>query len=221
MRIRRTQTIRQGLTLGVLFAGLAYAQPSYATLLTTDPGTGTTTVFTDVGLSFNPGPVLLDGFSWTGNPQVVSGNITYGLDTNGEWSVFEDFSWIATDEGTGSITVNLGGLFGLVGGFMNYAPNVGSDATITALAGDGVTVLETYDLVTLAPISTPNGLNAGAFRGISRAANDIGFFQLSNNFILAHTLEIGQSAVAVPEPHPRLDRPRTCWTRCDEAAASV
>ena len=204
MRILRTQTIRRGLTLGVLVAGLACAQPSSAALVTVDPGTGTTTVFTQVGKngSGNPGPVNLDGFVWTGSPEVVYGNVPYSLGVNGGWSVpaGTSFSWIATNNLTGSITVNLGGLFGLVGGFMNYSPGVGTDAMITALAADGVTVLESYDLVTLAAISTPLAINAGAFRGISRATNDIGFFRLSGNVIIAHTLEIGQPGAAVPEP---------------------
>ena len=178
------------------------SQPSSAALLTTDPGTDTTTVFTSTGNNGfgNPGPVVLDGFTWTGNPQVTFGNTGYGLGSNGVWSPSANFSWIATNNSDGSITVNLGGLFGLVGGFMNYSPNsFFPDATITALAADGVTALETYDLVTLAPISTPGGTNAGAFRGISRGTNDIGFFRLSGSFILAHTLEIGEPA-AVPEP---------------------
>jgi hypothetical protein len=105
---------------------------------------------------------------------------------------------VATNNGTGSLTFDLGGLFAFVGGFMNYAPGDGTDATITAIAADGTTVLETYDLVTTAPISTSGGSNAGAFRGIARGTADIRFFQLSGNFIITHTLEIGDSTV--PEP---------------------
>jgi hypothetical protein len=188
--------------LGAFAAVCGIALSAHATLLTTDPGTGTTTVFTDTGNNGfgNPGPVTLDGFVWTGNPQVTYGNAQYALAGNGTWSPSGEFSWIATNNGTGSITVNLGGNFGLVGEFMNYAPNNGTDATIAALAADGVTVLETFDLVTNAPISTPGGTDAGAFRGISRVQNDIHFFRLSGDFILAHTLEIGQPTSAVPEP---------------------
>ncbi|HEY9098169.1 MAG TPA: PEP-CTERM sorting domain-containing protein [Thiobacillus sp.] len=181
--------------LGVILAGLSVAPAVHATLLTTDPGTGTTTVFTTTGNQGfgNSGPVTLDGFSWSGNPQITYGNAGYGLSSNGNWS----FSWIATNNGNGSITVDLGGDYDFVGGFMNYAPNSGGPATITALAADGVTVLESYDLSALAPISTPGQTNGGAFRGISRTQGDIRFFQLSNDFIIIHSLEIGQS---VPEP---------------------
>jgi hypothetical protein len=183
----------------ILFLGtfLVSASFSWASLISIDPGTGVTTTFTTTGNQGfgDPGPVVLDGFSVTGSPQATYGDVGYGLDSNGSWN---DFSWVATNNGTGSITFNLGGSFGLVGGFLNYAPNNGNDATIEALASNGTTVLETYDLVTLAPISTPGGLNAGAFRGISRGTNDIAFLRLSGDFILIHTLEIG--AAAVPEP---------------------
>jgi hypothetical protein len=190
------------MSLGAFVAICGFSISAHATLLTTDPGTGTTTVFTDTGNNGfgNPGPVTLDGFVWTGNPQVTYGNAAYALVGNGVWSPGGEFSWIATNNGTGSITVNLGGNFGLVGGFMNYVPGNGTDATITALAADGVTALQTYDLVTNAPITTPGATDAGAFRGISSALNDIHYLRLSGNFILSHTLEIGQAAAGVPEP---------------------
>src|SRR5271163_232928 len=148
--------VGQGAGIGVVtfvaICGIGLA--AHATLLTTDPGTGTTTVFTDTGNNGfgNPGPVTLDGFLWTGNPQVTYGNAEYFIGSNGSWSPSGEFSWIATNDGSGSITVNLGGNFGLIGGFMNYGPGFRADATITALAADGVTVLESYDLVTSAPI---------------------------------------------------------------------
>jgi len=184
--------------IALLGAFLCFASFSLAGLITSDPGTGVTTTFTTTGNQGfgDPGPVVLNGFTVTGSPQVTYGNVNYGLGANGSWS---SFSWVATNNGSGSITFNLGGSFGLVGAFLNYAPNNGSDATIEALAANGTTVLESYDLVTLAPISTPGGVNAGAFRGISRVTNDIAFLRLSGDFILTHTLEIG-SAAGVPEP---------------------
>src|ERR1700730_6348681 len=88
--------------LGAFAAVCGIALSAHATLLTTDPGTGTTTVFTDTGLNSNPGPVTLDGFVWTGNPQVTYGTAQYGVGTNGIWSPGGEFSWIATNNGTGS-----------------------------------------------------------------------------------------------------------------------
>jgi hypothetical protein len=196
---------RQGAGIGLLafvaICGVGLA--AHAALLTTDPGAGTTTVFTGSGSIASPGPVTLDGFVWTGNPAVVSDNGRYGVGANGAWSPSGEFWWIATygvttPDGVSSITVNLGGNFGLVGGFMNYALDFGADATITALAADGVTAVQSYDLVTNAPITTPGGTDAGAFRGISSPLDNIHYLELSGGFILLHTLEIGQAA-GVPE----------------------
>jgi hypothetical protein len=167
-------------------------QAAHATLITSDPGTGTTTVFTSTGLANGvSGPVAINGITWSGSPSISYGNVSYGLGGNGTWN----WSWVATNNGNGSITAALGGGFGLVGGFMNYAPSYGSDATISALAADGVTVLESYDLAALAPIGN-SGTNAGAFRGITRAQDDIYFFRLSGSYVLVHSLEVGD----VPEP---------------------
>jgi hypothetical protein len=169
---------------------------SSTVLLTSDPNTGTTTTFTDTGSnSFGAGPASLDGFQVTGNPTVFSGNVTYGLGSNGSWNQ----SWIATNDGDGSMTFNLGGAYSLVGGLMNYGPGGGNDATITALGTDGVTVIGTYDLVTMAPINTPGATNGDAFRGIESSSADIGYLELSGDFIIDHSLEVG-GASPVPEP---------------------
>lgn len=180
------------LLLMVLFVGSAQAG-----LITLDPGTGVTTTFTQTGNNGfgNPGPVVLDGFTATGNPQVTYGNAGYGLASNGSWN----WSWVATNNGTGTITFDLGGVFGLVGGFMNYAPNNGSNATIEALAAD-MSVLESYDLTALAPISTPGGLNAGDFRGIERVEADIAFFRLGGDYIIIHDLTLSDAQAQVSAP---------------------
>jgi hypothetical protein len=73
----------------------------------------------------------------------------------------------------------------------------GAAPTIAALAADGTTVLESYDLFALAPIETLGGVNAGAFRGIWRAAGDIAYLRISGSFILMHDLTV---VAAVPEP---------------------
>jgi hypothetical protein len=165
-------------------------------LLTSDPGTGTTTTFTDTGTTGSTGPVTLDGFSVTVNPFVAWGNLNYGINTNGYWNQ----SWIAADSPAGSVTFNLGGDYSFVGGLMNYAPATGADATITALASDGTTVIGTYDLATLAPIVTTQAINGEAFRGIESSTADIAYLELSGSYIVAHSLEVGGAAAATPEP---------------------
>ena len=89
---------------------------------------------------------------------------------------------------------------------MNYVINSGgNNATIQAIASNGITILESDNLIT-APggaISTPNATNGGAFRGISRAQNDIAFFRVSGDYIILHSLEIGAAGIAgtaTPEP---------------------
>jgi len=169
-----------------------------AGLITTDPGTGTTTTFTATGLTQGAGPVTVNGFVVTG-ANVAYGNAPYGLGNNGAWV---SFSFVAANSNNGSITFDLGALYGLVGGFMNYStPHdvTGTNPTIEALAANGTTVLESDNLIALAPISTPSGSNAGAFRGISRSQNDIRFLRIGGDFLLTHSLEVGQVATT-PEP---------------------
>jgi hypothetical protein len=181
----------------LLAAGLSLAAAfsAHAALVTTDPMTGTTTTFTATGVTgvSAPGTAVVDGITWSGSPQFYYGAASYGLGSNGFW----DWSFVATN-GTGSITASLGGGFGLAGGFINYAPGWGP-ALIEALAADGVTVLESYDLTVLAPITTTGG-NQGDFRGIARAQNDIYFMRLSGAYILIHSLEVGDAAGRLPEP---------------------
>jgi hypothetical protein len=87
---------------------------------------------------------------------------------------------------------------------MNYSVSSGSpggpgDPVIAAIAADGTTVLESYDLATADPISTPSGLNAGAFVGISRPTADIAYFQISGSYLIEHDITLS-SPSSVPEP---------------------
>jgi hypothetical protein len=107
---------------------------------------------------------------------------------------------IGINNGAGSMTIDLGGLYDSVGGFMNYAPGYG-DPTITALAADGVTVLESYVLSVVAQIDTPGATDGGAFRGIARGTADIRYFQIANSYIGMHDITLGGAAgSAIPEP---------------------
>ena len=69
---------------------------------------------------------------------------------------------------------------------------------ITAIAADGITVLESYDLSMDAPISLVAGSYPGAFRGISRATADIAYFRISGSYLVAHDLTT--AGASVPEP---------------------
>ena len=195
--------LRVAIVAGLLGGAALLPGVSSAALLTSDPGTGTTTVFTDTGSqTLGAGPVSLDGFTVTGLPNIYAADQDYGLNDNGNWDAF---SQIATNNGDGSIIFDLGGNFGLVGAFMNYAiyQNDGfSDPTITALDAS-MTVLETHDLLTDAPISTPGGDNDGAFRGFDIAGGNIRFLELSGSYIIAHSIEVGDAGPVAPDvPEP-------------------
>jgi len=170
-----------------------------ASIVTTDPGTGVTTTLTATGLTQGAGPFTVNGFSVAGT-NVAFGDAPYGLGNNGAWV---SFSFLSANSKDTSITIDLGASFGLVGGFMNYStPHdvTGTNPTLEALAANGTTVLESDDLSAVAAISTPAGSNAGAFRGINRSQNDIRFLRLSGDFLVTHSIEIGQGVAGVPEP---------------------
>ncbi len=133
-----------------------------------------------------------------------SGNWTFG--DNGEW---DSLSLIGDGSGNTTLTINLGGLYSSVGGFMNYqffsghASGVytfnGYDPTIAALDVDGH-VIESYDL-----FWDPNfgfgGLNNGHFAGFAEPGAEIAYFQISGDGIAMHNISLG-----TPEP--------TTWLLC-------
>jgi hypothetical protein len=152
-----------------------------------------TTTFTAVGHISGEGPYDVGGgISVTGAPWVTLGNNNVYFSVpggNGEW---ENFSFVGAN--FGGITFNLGRLVSSVGVFMNYSP-INSWLNIAALGVDGK-ALEVYG-IEYAPISTPNGYNDGAFRGISRSNNDIAYLYIWSNTVFAmHSITYG----TVPEP---------------------
>ena len=132
------------------------------------------------------------------------GSNFYTLGDNGTWGGAIAFAGLDVDLfGNDRFTMTFrfnSGPVSAVGGLVNYSvfPNSGfGDATIAALSSTG-TVLESFDLNTMAPISTPGGTNAGAFRGIARSSADISAFTLSNSAIAITNLTF--TAAAIPEP---------------------
>lgn len=182
----------------LLFVLLLLGVPARAALITLAPAGGTTTVLTTISGSWSSGPsVVAGGFTVTGSPDVWYGDTSYGFYLNGTW---DGLAWVGgvCPDGGCTATFDLGGSFAAVGGFMNYAASSGP-ATITALAADGVTILETYDLTAVAPISTPSLVNEGAFRGIARGAADIAYLRTFGAYLVLHSITLSSSA-AVPEP---------------------
>jgi hypothetical protein len=130
----------------------------------------------------------------------VIGNGNYGLGPNGTWnSGRSGYTGLNSPNDFMNFRFNSGPV-STVGGFLNYAPGFGGNVIIAALDNMG-NVLEQYDISVLAPIVTPGGTNAGAFRGIQRATADIFSFRVSNSFVVTDDLTFvrgGQQVV--PEP---------------------
>jgi hypothetical protein len=188
-------------TITTLFLSVVFSVASLsAALLTSAPGGGTTTTFAGGGDCFSgPSSGTVSGFAVSAtSDSCYNYSSGWGFGPNG----FSSLSIIGDNSATTAITIDLGGLHSFVGGFLNYAPGYGTPV-ISALAADGTTVLESYDLAALAPIVTPGGSDAGAYRGISRGSADIGFFRIQGSYVAMHDLNLGETA-AVPEPSTAL-----------------
>jgi hypothetical protein len=209
-------------TTVVLLLFLLLAGPTQAGLITS---AGSITSPTVVDFSqftttiFGPGPTQVGGLvgdnivyassnSSTNGGAIVGPLGHYGLGSNGFWNGAKTgtspMSGITgLNSGTGTIVFNFNsGPVSQVGGFINYSPGSGPDVFITAL-GAGDTVLESYDVNLMAPISTPGATSAGAFLGISRPSADIEALQLSNSFVALDNLTFNEqpsTTPAVPEP---------------------
>jgi hypothetical protein len=184
--------------LPLFFLGTLCAQ---AGLITSAPSGGATTAFAG-GSTCAGGPDA--GFTIIEVTSPVCWNVStyFGFSSNGTWNnPTTGFALIGANTATAAFKIDLGGLYAAVGGFMNYnAPVSNPGPTISAIAADGVTVLESYDLSVSAPISTPGGSNAGAFRGIGRPSADIRYFELANSFMAIHDITLASTASTAPEP---------------------
>jgi hypothetical protein len=155
------------------------------------------------GFTSTAGPVSLGhGITWNSTTaDSVIGDGTYDLGANGSWNTDRD-GFTGLNAETGSMTYTLDDPAKAVIAFLNYAPGFGPNVAISALGQDG-TILESYDLTLLAPISTLDGTNEGAFRGIVRPTNDIYAFVVSNQFVVVDdltTIYSGSIEGEVPEP---------------------
>lgn len=152
---------------------------------------------------FGTGPVEVGGLvgesiSWSSTYSYsVIGNSGYGLGGNGNWNSgrngYVGLNTSATNQSM-RFDFNDGPISG-VAGFVNYAPENYGDFFIEVL-GLGDVVLESYNITSLAPISTPGQTNAGEFRGITRGTADIYAFRLSGAYDVLDDLQFTR----VPEP---------------------
>lgn len=196
--------MRKFMTAAALFAALPMAAQA-GTLLTTDAGyTGRgldLSAYANGNYNFTFGPINVDGFTFTAAPGgggnsgrgSVVGQGGYGLGANGSFG--GNAVYIGVDSGTGYAQLLGATGFTQMGFFMNYAPGIGNDATISTLDAAG-NVIESFNLATLAPISTPSGFNQFQFRGVAAdTANSIYGLRFGGNYILLTGTADGVPAV--------------------------
>ncbi len=193
--------------MSMVFALANYAE---ATLVTSVGTFGPSTTVVDFSqfsspFSFGPGPVQVGGLVgsdiiWASSNAAVQGgavigNSIYNIVPNGSWNSGR-VGYVGLNAPSGTMTLTLTSPVSEVGALLNYSAGLGPDVTIAALAFDG-SILESYDINTSAPISTPGGVNVGGFRGIQRGTADIFGFQVANSAVVLDDFTIGQ---ATPEP---------------------
>ena len=132
----------------------------------------------------------------------------YGWDfaDNGIWDTLPA---LADNSGTTTITVDLGGSYSAVWGFMDYGfscnfdtgcstPTFGNDPTITAL-DKNMNVIETADLLPFGGLGNSGDLDflAGDTFGFSESTPDIAYFQFGGDGIAMTDISL---FTPVPEP---------------------
>lgn len=139
-------------------------------------------------------------------PNAGLGGGNYGLVGNGIWTDplgsgqgRDGYAFINNGGDFMDFTFN-DGLVSGVGGFMNYCPTCPNGPALIQALGIGGNVLESWDIEQVAPISTPEGVNAGDFRGILRDQADIFTFRVWNRIAVLDDLTFSRDSVNVPEP---------------------
>lgn len=193
-------------------ASLLCATASQATLVTsnaayTGPGLDLS-AYVGLGYNFTFGPKAIPGgITFTSNvinsnsgQGSVLGQGNYGLNANGNFGGNAVYAGLDGPRGYMSFTFDT--VVSSFGAYMNYAPGGGDSQYIAAYNAGGV-LLESWDLPTMAAISTPGGFNAFAFRGISLGEASIKEFRMGGGYILAAATADGRPVEPgnqVPEP---------------------
>ena len=144
--------------------------------------------------------VTITGDPYSGSNGAWLWNSSWGLTGNGTWnSGRAGFAGYAWGNMLGTVYFHFEGApVSEVGAFINDAPGMG-DFIISAYDVNW-NLLESYDIWAMAPISTPGGTNAGAFRGISLNDPLISHFGVSGYVPVVDDLTFSSTANPVPEP---------------------
>lgn len=137
--------------------------------------------------------VTLDGVPNSGLYVYDSG---WGLCDNGNWESTKTTFVGGNGARPGSIRFSFNdGPVSAVGGFMNHAPCESQTMVINAY-DSSMALLESYDIT--ADAVTPNGVNAGVFRGIFRPSADIAYFEVYGGVPVLDDLTFGGGAIIPP-----------------------
>lgn len=200
MRKLLKSAILTGATL-ILTAGMASAA-----LVTSLPG-GTPIPLAALNV-YDVGPVAIaPGITWSAFDNYAQAGWTgvHGLGVNGRWEGPQPFYGLEVGDGTSRISMTwaFDAPVSGVGGLINYAPGAG-DLDITSVIqvlDSALNILESYDLTSSAPISTPGGINEGVFLAIDRAGDDISYFRVWNDALVLRNLTLQfDPPVGIPEP---------------------
>ncbi len=186
-------------------AALILPAAALATPITTNTLTGTTLIEFDGASQFTGGPVEVGGadsivFTSTESYSVVNYDSLYGLSANGDWTSGLN-GYLGLNAGVGAMTLTFEGPVAGIGAFVNYSPGTGD--AVMQIFGEGGVLLESWNLSQDAPISTPGGTDAGAFRGFERATADIWSIAFSGGYIVVDDLvytAVQSTAAPVPLP---------------------
>jgi hypothetical protein len=224
MKLRSTASI-VGIAISGIVVGGAFSPASAAGLLLTN-NTGYTGPTLDLStyangtLTYTLGPAPIGAITFTANNGggitgngAVLGQGAYSLGDNGDLDVAA--TYVGLDSATGYMTFTFASPVSSFGAFMNYVPASSFIAIgetnytnpIISAYDSSNNLLDSFDLSTAAPISTPGALNQFAFRGISGTSAPIASFRLSGSYLIAASSANGfvgstipTSPTTVPEP---------------------
>jgi hypothetical protein len=202
------------LRLATVLALAALSTPAFAaaSLLTDDTGyTGrglNLSAFANGNYNFTFGPTNVDGLVFTvvsddtnSGQGGVLGQGSYGLGDNGSFG--GDAVYAAVDAPTGYFQLLGTQGYSQFGLFVNYyasGGNVLSPVIISSLDSAG-NVIDSFEISSLAPISTPGGFNEFRFRGISNDDDTLIYgLRFEGSYILATGTSDGVPPGGVPEP---------------------
>lgn len=190
--------------------GVLFAYSSQAVLITTPTGNNLidfSQFASQPYFDFIPGPVTIgEGVQWSAisdspfNSFVGIGNSYLG--ENGLWNAGRN-GHVGLGIYGGSMSFTFATPVSSVGGFMNYAPgtygsipdSITQNQILSVYDVNGA-LIESINLVTGAPIFTPGGVNAGAFRGFQENSPIIARFEITGFCTLVDDFQFS----AVPEP---------------------